>query len=100
VNSVEETEFSPLVEAFRLGFAEQSLFAIEDTRKRADQLQELLVPKLKILINHTCDLIHEVYGSDTLLACRITTTPAHRTEAKNTKAFETATAGLAIKGQA
>ncbi|MBW4651884.1 MAG: HNH endonuclease [Kaiparowitsia implicata GSE-PSE-MK54-09C] len=100
MNSVKETEFSPLVEAFQIGLAEQSLFAIKDTRKRADQLQELLVPKLKILLNYTCDLIREAYGSDSLLACRITTTPAHRTEAKNTKAFEAATAGLAIKGQA
>lgn len=84
---------------FSIDSIEQNLFAIEDTRKRADQLKKLLVPKLKLLLSQACDLIGEVYGSDTLQFCRITTTPAHRPEAKNTKPFDSASAGLAIKGQ-
>ncbi|MBD1910306.1 MULTISPECIES: HNH endonuclease [unclassified Leptolyngbya] len=79
---------------------EQLLFTIEDTRKRADQLQEQLVPKLKTLLTKACSLINEIYGEHTLSSCRTTTTPAHRPNAKQTKPFEVATAGLAIEGQA
>jgi hypothetical protein len=82
-----------------IGSAEQYLFSVEDNRERADKLQELLVPKLKILIEQACDLIHQVYGTDVLSDCRITTTPAHRPESKKTMPFKLATAGLAIKGK-
>jgi len=99
MNSVEETELSQIVDLPLIGSAEQYLFSVEDDRERADKLQELLVPKLKVLIEQACDLIHQVYGTDVLSDCRITTTPAHRSGAKKTKPVEIATAGLAIKGK-
>ena len=92
-------KLSQIVDLPLIGSAEQYLFSVEDNRERADKLQELLVPKLKILIEQACDLIHQVYGTDVLSDCRITTTPAHRSEAKKTKPFKIATAGLAIKGK-
>ena len=92
-------KLSQTVDLPLIGSAEQYLFSVEDNRERADKLQELLVPKLKILIEQACDLIHQVYGTDVLSDCRITTTPAHRSEAKKTKPFKIATAGLAIKGK-
>ncbi len=82
-----------------LGPAEQKLFAIEDTRERAERLQDQLVPRLKSLLDSARDLICEIYGSETLSLLRMPTTPAHRPEAKKTKAFEKATAGLALEGQ-
>lgn len=100
MNIVKETELEPLQDLPLIGYSEQSLFAIEDTRERADRLQELLVPKLKTILNQACDLIGEVYDTDVLSPYRIATTPAHRAEAKKTKPFEIATAGLAVKGQA
>ena len=99
MSSVEETELSQIVDLPLIGSAEQYLFSVEDNRERADKLQELLVPKLKILIEQACDLIHQVYGTDVLSDCRITTTPAHRSGAKKTKSFKIASAGLAIKGK-
>ncbi len=99
MNSVEETGLSQIVDLPLIGSAEQYLFSVEDDRERADKLQELLVPKLKVLIEQACDLIHQVYGTDVLSHCRITTTPAHRSGAKKTKPVEIATAGLAIKGK-
>ena len=92
-------KLSQTVDLPLIGSAEQYLFSVEDNRERADKLQELLVPKLKILIEQACDLIHQVYGTDVLSDCRITTTPAHRSGAKKTKPFKIATAGLAIKGK-
>ena len=99
MSSVEETELSEIVDLPLIGSAEQYLFSVEDNRERADKLKELLVPKLKIIIKQACDQIHQVYGTDVLSDCRITTTPAHRPEAKKTKPFKIATAGLAIKGK-
>jgi len=100
MNSVEETGLSQqIVDLPLIGSAEQYLFSVEDDRERADKLQELLVPKLKVLIEQACDLIHQVYGTDVLLDCRIVTTPAHRSGAKKTKPVKVATAGLAIKGK-
>ncbi|MBD1883991.1 HNH endonuclease [Microcoleus vaginatus] len=99
MNSVEETGLSQIVDLPLIGSAEQDLFSVEDDRERADKLQELLVPKLKVLIEQACGLIHQVYGTDVLSHCRITTTPAHRPGAKKTKAVKVATAGLAIKGK-
>lgn len=99
MNSVEETGLSQIVDLPLIGSAEQYLFSVEDDRERADKLQELLVPKLKVLIEQACDLIHQVYGTDVLSHCRITTTPAHRPGAKKTKPVKVATAGLAIKGK-
>ncbi|MEG4840385.1 HNH endonuclease [Microcoleus sp. B9-D4] len=99
MNSVEETGLSQIVDLPLIGSAEQYLFSVEDDRERADKLQELLVPKLQVLIEQACDLIHQVYGTDVLSHCRITTTPAHRSGAKKTKPVEIATAGLAIKGK-
>ena len=99
MNSVEETGLSQIVDLPLIGSAEQYLFSIEDDRERADKLQELLVPKLQVLIEQACDLIHQVYGTDVLSHCRITTTPAHRSGAKKTKPLKVATAGLAIKGK-
>lgn len=99
MNSVEETGLSQIVDLPLIGSAEQDLFSVEDDRERADKLQELLVPKLKVLIEQACDLIHQVYGTDVLSHCRITTTPAHRPGAKKTKPVKVATAGLAIKGK-
>ncbi|MEG4987682.1 HNH endonuclease [Microcoleus sp. BR0-C5] len=98
MSSVEETELSQIVDLPLIGSAEQYLFSIEDNRERADKLKELLVPKLKILIEQTCNLIEQIYGTDVLSDCRITTTPAHRPGAKKTKPVEIATAGLIIKG--
>ena len=92
-------KLSQMVDLPLIGSAEQYLFSVEDNRERADKLQELLVPKLKILIEQACDLIHQVYGTDVLSDCRITTTPAHRPESKKTMPFKLATAGLAIKGK-
>ena len=99
MSSVEETELSEIVDLPLIGSAEQYLFSIEDNRERADKLKELLVPKLKTIIKQACDLIHQVYGTDVLSDCRITTTPAHRPESKKTMPFKLATAGLAIKGK-
>ena len=99
MSSVEETELSEIVDLPLIGSAEQYLFSIEDNRERADKLKELLVPKLKTIIKQACDQIHQVYGTDVLSDCRITTTPAHRSGAKKTKPFKIATAGLAIKGK-
>lgn len=99
MSSVEETELSEIVDLPLIGSAEQYLFSVEDNRERADKLNELLVPKLKIIIKQACDLIHQVYGKDVLSDCRIVTTPAHSLRAKKTKSFKIATAGLAIKGQ-
>lgn len=99
MNSVEETGLSQIVDLPLIGSAEQDLFSVENNRERADKLQELLVPKLKVLIEQACDLIHQVYGTDVLSHCRITTTPAHRPGAKKTKPFKEASAGLAIKGK-
>ncbi|MDM8521837.1 HNH endonuclease [Desulfococcaceae bacterium HSG8] len=79
-----------------IGTSEQNLFSIKDTRERADKLKELLAPKLMILLEKACDTIHKVYGADALLSCRKMTTPAHRRDAKKTKPFEMATAGLAV----
>lgn len=87
-------EQSPLI-----GPTEQRLFAIRDTRKRADHLQEQLVPKLKLILDEVCNLIREVYGEDALTPYRMPMTPNHRPEAKKTKPFEKATAGLAVEGQ-
>ncbi|WP_445175318.1 HNH endonuclease [Microcoleus sp.] len=98
MNSVEETGLSQIVDLPLIGSAEQYLFSVEDDRERADKLQELLVPKLQVLIEQACDLIHQVYGTDVLSDCRITTTPAHRSGAKKTKPVEIATAGLTING--
>ena len=92
-------KLSQIVDLPLIGSAEQYLFSVEDNRERADKLQELLVPKLKILIEQACDLIHQVYGTDVLSDCRIVTTPAHRSGAKKTQPFKIATAGLAIKGK-
>ena len=94
MNAIETTR-SPLI-----GPAEQRLFAIKETRKRADRLQEQLVPKLKSILDKACDLIREIYGEDVLSPYRIRTTPAHRTTAKKTKPFEVATACLYVKGSA
>src|SRR4028118_1266894 len=99
MNSVEETGLSQIVDLPLIGSAEQYLFSVEDDRERADKLQELLVPKLKVLIEQACELIHQVYGTDVFSHCRITTTPAHRPGAKKTKPVKVATAGLAIKGK-
>lgn len=99
VMSKNKYKLSEIVDLPLIGSAEQYLFSVEDNRERADKLQELLVPKLKILIEQACDLIHQVYGTDVLSDCRITTTPAHRSGAKKTKPFKIATAGLAIKGK-
>ena len=99
MSSVEETELSEIVDLPLIGSAEQYLFSIEDNRERADKLKELLVPKLKTIIKQACDQIHQVYGTDVLSDCRITTTPAHRPESKKTMPFKLATAGLAIKGK-
>jgi hypothetical protein len=99
MNSVEETGLSQIVDLPLIGSAEQDIFSVEDDRERADKLQELLVPKLKVLIEQACGLIHQVYGTDVLSHCRITTTPAHRPGAKKTKPVELASAGLAIKGK-
>lgn len=82
-----------------LGASEQRLFLIEDSRQRADALQKLLVPKLETLLQQACNIVREVYGADVLLPYRVTTTPAHRPGAKETKLFEKATAGLAVKGK-
>ncbi|MEG4286924.1 HNH endonuclease [Microcoleus sp. A006_D1] len=98
MSSVEETELSQIVDLPLIGSAEQYLFSVEDNRERADKLKELLIPKLKIIIKQACDQIHQVYGTDVLSDCRITTTPAHRSGAKKTKPFKIATAGLIIKG--
>jgi len=98
MNSVEEIELSQIIDLPLIGSAEQYLFSVEDNRERADKLKELLIPKLKILIEHTCNLIDQIYGTDVLSDCRITTTPAHRSRAKKTKSVERATAGLIIKG--
>ena len=92
-------KLSQIVDLPLIGSAEQYLFSVEDNRERADKLQELLVPKLKILIEQACDLIHQVYGTDVLSDCRIVTTPAHRSGAKKTQPFKIATAGLAIIGK-
>ncbi|HEY9301895.1 MAG TPA: hypothetical protein VIQ31_37125, partial [Phormidium sp.] len=100
MNVVEEIELEPLNDLPLIGYSEQRLFAIEDTRERADRLQELLVPKLETILNQACDLIREVYGTDALSPYTNATTPAHRAEAKKTKPFEIATAGLAVKDEA
>ena len=92
-------KLSQTVDLPLIGSAEQYLFSIEDNRERADKLKELLVPKLKTIIKQACDQIHQVYGTDVLSDCRITTTPAHRPESKKTMPFKLATAGLAIKGK-
>ncbi|MEG4225049.1 HNH endonuclease [Microcoleus sp. N9_B2] len=99
VMSKNKYKLSQIVDLPLIGSAEQYLFSVEDNRERADKLKELLVPKLKILIEQACDLIHQVYGTDVLSDCRITTTPAHRPESKKTMPFKLATAGLAIKGK-
>ena len=99
MNAIEQSQSGPLVEPPLIGPSEQRLFAIEDTRERADHLQEQLVPKLKLLLDEACDLLREVYGTDVLTPYRMPTTPNHRPEAKNTKPFEEATAGLAVEGQ-
>ena len=39
MNIVKETELEPLQDLPLIGYSEQSLFAIEDTRERADRLQ-------------------------------------------------------------
>jgi len=98
MTSVEETGLSQIVDLPLIGSAEQYLFSVEDDRERADKLQELLVPKLNVLIEQACELIQQVYPTDVLSHCRITTTPAHRSGAKKTKPVEIATAGLTIKG--
>ena len=82
-----------------IGSSEQALFDIQDTRDRADRLREMVVPKLKVLLDHACDLLQEVYGTDALSTYRISMTPAHRRSAKNTLPFETSSAGLFVKGQ-
>ncbi|MEG3897838.1 MULTISPECIES: HNH endonuclease [unclassified Microcoleus] len=96
---------SQIVDLPLIGSAEQYLFSVKDNRVRADKLQELLVPKLKIIIEQACDQIHQVYGTDVLSECRITTTPdcritttpAHRSGAKKTKPVGIATAGLTLR---
>ena len=82
-----------------IGPFEQSLFSIKNNRERADKLQEIFVPKLRLLLEKACDNIHTIYGADALSSCRITTTPAHRPGAKNTKDFEEVSAGLSLKGK-
>lgn len=81
-----------------IGPSDQRLFDIEDTRERADRLQEVLVPKLKSLLDEACRLLTEIYGDGVLSPCRTPTTPAHRKKTKSTASFELATAGLAVKG--
>jgi len=88
------TENPPLI-----GPAEQRLFEIKNTGKRADRLQELLVPKLKPILEAACELICEVYGDDILEPCRKPTSPAHRPGGKTKLSFECASAGLAVKGK-
>ena len=83
-----------------IGPSEQGLFAIENTRERADRLQEQLAPKLRLLLDRACGLLREVYGSDVLSPYRMPTTPAHRPNAREAQPFELATAGLAVNGQA
>jgi hypothetical protein len=51
------------------------------------------------LLNCVLELLPDIYGSDVLSQYRMTTTPAHRPGAKNTKAFDEASAGLAVDGQ-
>src|SRR5690242_19225478 len=95
---IETVQFASRGDQPLRGPSEQLLFAIEDARQRADRLQEQLVPKLKLILDRTCDLLHEIYGPDSLAPYRKPTTPAHRSEAKKTKPFEIATAGLAVEG--
>lgn len=98
MNSAKGTKTAQVSEFPLIGAAEQYLFDIENPRERADKLKGVLVPKLNILLDLACDLIGEIYGTDTLSICRKATTPAHRSEAKKTKLFDMATAGLALKG--
>lgn len=90
-----ELDDTPLI-----GTAELQLFAIEDTRERADRLKDQLVPKLWNLLDEANELVCEIYGEDVLSPFRFPTTPAHRPGAKKTKSFEMATVGLAVDGQA
>jgi hypothetical protein len=83
-----------------IGPSEQALFGIKDTRERADTLRAKLTTKLKVILDEACDHLRAVYGTDALEPYSISQTPAHRKKAKETKAFDIASAGLTVKGVA
>lgn len=43
---------------------DKNLFLVNDARLRADALQHSILPRLRVVLNEACALIHRVYGID------------------------------------
>ncbi len=43
---------------------DENLFLVNDARLRADALQHSILPRLRVVLNEACALIHRVYGID------------------------------------
>ena len=73
---------------------DRAIFAIEDSRSRADTMRDALVPKLCQIVGIALAMIKDTYRIDPLASSTETTSPEHRANAAKTKTFHNAFAGL------
>jgi len=76
---------------------DRSIFAIEESRERADKMRDFLVPKLREIAQAAFSAIEDVYKVDPLSTSTESLSPEHRPEAKKTRAFDEAAAGLVMR---
>ncbi len=76
---------------------DRAILAIKESRSRADQMRELIVPKLQEITRVALARIEAVYGIDPYSNSNESLSPSHRPGAAATRAFEEASAGLVMR---
>jgi hypothetical protein len=76
---------------------DRSLFGIKDAKRRADRQQALLLPRLKMVLDASLDLIRDIYRINTFDDSTIIKRPAHRRNARRTSEYPDAYLGLGPK---
>lgn len=75
---------------------DQALFDIKDNKKRASLLQEVLLPKLHVLLDLACNEIRNVYKIDPFENSSVVHRPAPRKDTKSPVRYPDAYLGLGL----
>jgi hypothetical protein len=76
---------------------DRSIFAIKESRLRADTMKDAIVPKLREIARAAFAVIEDVYKVDPLSTSSESLSPEHRDAATKTKPFDEAAAGLVMR---
>jgi hypothetical protein len=76
---------------------DRSIFAIQESRLRADKMQEVLVPKLREIARMAFAQIESVFKVDPFSIASDSISPEHRPDAAKTRDFDEASVGLVMR---